>query len=42
MKKTLLALLAGSLAAASHAGALIDLAPEAVRPPATDICLAGA
>lgn len=34
MKKTLLALLAGSFAAASQAGALIDLAAEAGRPAA--------
>lgn len=37
MKKTLLALLAGSFAAASQAGALIDLAAEAGRPAANDM-----
>ena len=37
MKKTLLALLAGSIAAASQAGALIDLAAEAGRPAANDM-----
>ncbi len=37
MKKTLLALLAGSFAAASQAGALIDLAAEAGRPTANDM-----
>lgn len=37
MKKTLLALLAGSFAGASQAGALIDLAAEAGRPAANDM-----
>ncbi len=37
MKKTLLALLAGSFAAASQAGALIDLAAEAGRQAANDM-----
>lgn len=37
MKKTLLALLAGSFAAASQAGALIDLAAEAGCPAANDM-----
>lgn len=37
MKKTLLVLLAGSFAAASQAGALIDLAAEAGRPAANDM-----
>lgn len=37
MKKTLLALLAGSFAAASQAGALIDLAAEAGRPAGNDM-----
>ena len=37
MKKTLLALLAGSFAAASQAGALIDLAAEAGLPAANDM-----
>ncbi len=37
MTKTLLALLAGSFAAASQAGALIDLAAEAGRPAANDM-----
>ena len=37
MKKTLLALLAGSFAAARQAGALVDLAAEAGRPAANDM-----
>ena len=37
MKKTLLVLLAGSFAATSQAGALIDLAAEAGRPAANDM-----